>query len=134
MKRKHNEGFTLLETLIAIVVLGVVVVPVCSSLVMSFRINAKAEQLMRDQLAVSSAVETLMAEGINTGGDSSNPVEWSVAQGSENRAIKTESFSGVTVIAVKNAEYYEVTFEAGEVLVETKIRALDSAAGEGGEP
>ncbi|MBO5253726.1 MAG: prepilin-type N-terminal cleavage/methylation domain-containing protein, partial [Clostridia bacterium] len=66
MKRKHNEGFTLLETLIAIVVLGVVVVPVCSSLVMSFRINAKAEQLMRDQLAVSSAVETLMAEGIVT--------------------------------------------------------------------
>ena len=63
MKGKRNEGFTLLETLIAIVVLGIVVVPTCSSMILSFRINAKADQLLHDQLAVSSVVETLMAEG-----------------------------------------------------------------------
>lgn len=123
MKRKHNEGFTLLETLIAIVVLGVVVVPVCSSLVMSFRINAKAEQLMRDQLAVSSAVETLMAEGINK---QSTTVSWSttVTGGSEK---VTGSLSGVDIEGIRNGEdsYFEVTFKAGEVLVETEIRAIE---------
>lgn len=64
MKRRHNEGFSLVEVLVAMVVLALVVIPVCSSLVMSFRMNAKADEMMQAQLAVSSAVETLMAEGI----------------------------------------------------------------------
>ena len=64
MKGRRNEGFTLLETLIAIVVLGLVVVPTCSSMLVSFRMNAKTDQLLQDQLAVSSAVETLLSRGI----------------------------------------------------------------------
>lgn len=63
--KKHNAGYSLIETLVAIVVLGLIVVPTCTGMVMSFRINAKTEELMQAQLAVSSAVETLMAEGIN---------------------------------------------------------------------
>ena len=63
--KKNNEGFSLVEVLLAMVLLAAIVIPTCTSLVLSFRMNAKAEALMQAQLAVSSAVETLMAEGID---------------------------------------------------------------------
>ena len=64
MKRKHNEGFTLVELLVSIVILAAVVIPTCTSLVLSYRLNAKTDDLTKAQLAVSSTVETLMAKGI----------------------------------------------------------------------
>lgn len=76
--RKHNStaGFSLIEVLVAITILGLVVVPIGSSLVLSFRLNARSEQMLQAQLAVSSAVETIMAEGYDedaaTGNDSSS--------------------------------------------------------------
>ena len=63
--KKNNEGFSLVEVLLAMVLLAAIVIPTCTSLVLSFRMNAKAEALMQAQLAVSSAVETLMATKIN---------------------------------------------------------------------
>lgn len=65
MKTKHNAGFSLVEVLVAIVLLGTLVVPICSALVLTFRMNEKTDNLLRAQLAVSSAVETLLAEGIS---------------------------------------------------------------------
>lgn len=63
--RKHNQtaGFSLIEVLVAITILGLVVVPIGSSLVLSFRLNARSGDTLQAQLAVSSAVETIMAEG-----------------------------------------------------------------------
>lgn len=65
--RKHNQtaGFSLIEVLVAITILGLVVVPIGSSLVLSFRLNARSGDTLQAQLAVSSAVETIMAEGYN---------------------------------------------------------------------
>lgn len=69
---KHNGGFSLIEILVAMVLLGLIVVPITSSLLVSHRINAKTEQLLQAQLAVSSAAEILH----NGNGDiSSLPVE-----------------------------------------------------------
>lgn len=64
MNKKNNAGFSLVEVLVAIVILGILSAPVCTSLVLSTRMNVKATELLEAQLAVSSAVETLMAEGI----------------------------------------------------------------------
>lgn len=64
--KRNNEGFTLIEVLLSIVILGLIVVPICSSLVMAVRINAKAESILDAKLAVSSAVEELMASGIDS--------------------------------------------------------------------
>ena len=64
MKKKHNEGFSLVEVLVAIVILGIFVVPTCSSLIMTFQMNQKTAQMLKAQQAVSSAVETLKAKGI----------------------------------------------------------------------
>ena len=65
MKGKNNAGFSMVEVLVAIAILAGIVIPVCSSLVLSLRINAKAEMMLQARIAVSSAVETLMAEGIS---------------------------------------------------------------------
>lgn len=64
MKNKQDGGFSLIEVVLAMVILALIVVPTCSSLVLSFRVNAKTEALLQAQLAVSSAVEELMAKGI----------------------------------------------------------------------
>lgn len=64
MNNKQDGGFSLIEVVLAMVILALIVVPTCSSLVLSFRVNAKAEALLQAQLAVSSAVEELMAQGI----------------------------------------------------------------------
>lgn len=63
MKGKNNGGFSLVEILVAMAILASVVIPVCSSMLVSVRINAKAEAVLNARLAVSSAVETLRAEG-----------------------------------------------------------------------
>ena len=65
MKQTKNGGFSLIETVVAIAILGLITVPCTSGLLMSIRLNEKAQQMMQAQLAVSSAVETLMAEGID---------------------------------------------------------------------
>ena len=67
---KRNGGFSLIETLVSIVILGAMVVPTCTALVMTVKLNDKTEKMLQAQLAVSSAVETLMAEGINGSVDS----------------------------------------------------------------
>lgn len=67
MKRRNEAGFSLVEVLVAITILAAVVLPICSALVLSVRMNERTDELMRAQLAVSSAVETLMAEGISVG-------------------------------------------------------------------
>lgn len=64
MKQKHNGGFTLIEVMVAIAILGIVVVPILSGLETSLRLNKRTEALLQAQLTVSSAVEQLMAEGI----------------------------------------------------------------------
>lgn len=63
MKRKNEAGFSMIEILAAMALLAVIIIPVCTSLVLSLRINAKADAVMQARFAVSSAVEELMAKG-----------------------------------------------------------------------
>ena len=137
MKRKHNEGFTLVEMLVSIVILAAIVIPTCTSLVLSYRINAKARDMMQAQLAVSSTVEKLMAEGIDAnrvalvleknngiydfGWDSTNDVK-----------IETDDYPGVTITITedKSTEGYfslSVSDDDGFVTVTTQIRAKGGA-------
>lgn len=137
MKRKHNEGFTLVEMLVSIVILAAIVIPTCTSLVLSYRLNAKARDMMQAQLAVSSTVEKLMAEGIDAnrvalvleknngiydfGWDSTNDVK-----------IETDDYPGVTITITedKSAEGYfslSVSDDDGFVTVTTQIRAKGGA-------
>lgn len=66
-KQKHNqtEGFSLVEVMVSIAILGLVAVPMLTGLLFSFRLNQRSDEKLQAQLAVSNAVETIMAEGFN---------------------------------------------------------------------
>ena len=131
VKKKYDEGFTLVELLVSIVILAAIVLPTCSSLVLSYRMNAKTNQMMQAQLAVSSAVEKLMAEGI-----SPNKAKTAITSGSDgmydfldaNGAEGAVDFYPDVVITIakadENGAYYLVTVSDNEglVTVTTHIR------------
>lgn len=131
MNNKHNAGFSLIEVLVAIVILAAIVVPTCSSLVLSHRMNAKTEELMQAQLDVSSAVETLMAEGI----DAEN-VDWTYIKSDPDTSEITEAkgtlegdrFQGIIVTVEQIAGesyYYTITVSGAEdVSVTTAVRMV----------
>lgn len=109
-KLTHNSkaGSTLVEVVLAITILGLVSAPICSSLVLAARVNARSREVMAAQLNVSSAVERLMAEGYSVD--------------------KADDFPGVHVVAEDGTGangYYEITVSdtKGFVTVETAVKA-----------
>ena len=129
MKKKHNEGFTLVELLVSIVILAAIVLPTCTSLVLSYRMNAKTKALTQAQLAVSSAVETLMAKGITDDyltslDDFTYIVDFETMR--ESYTCTSEQFPGLLFeLSQKEGEpYFSVTVKdiEGQVEVTTYIR------------
>lgn len=122
-RKQRTAGFTLVEVIVAIAIMGLVSAPICASLVLAGRLNARSRAVMEAQLAVRTAVETLMAEGITDG-------------------IPVGDFPGVTVTVEKGNPadpYYHVTVSDKQtgslVTVDTYIREVEApkAAPEGGE-
>lgn len=137
--RKHNAGFSLVEVLVAIVLLGAMVVPICTSLVTSIRVNEKTDAMLQAQLDVSSAVEHLMATGVTetfatahlgTVTDAPQwmdvPSEWSAYSLGPEETDYIEAYSKVyfDIDEHESHAYYSVviTDKAGLVEVETSIR------------
>lgn len=129
MKNKHNEGFTLVELLISIVILAAIVLPTCTSLVLSYRMNAKTEEMMQAQLAVSSTVETLMAKGITD-----EFVEAVTESAAENGTPDgtCDEFPGLKFILTDKGDYYDLTVTDEEGMVEVTTSIRDNTTSEGG--
>ena len=116
--KQNNSGFSLVEIVVAIAILGLFAVSTCTSLVLGLRMNAKTEAMLNAQLAVSSAVETLMAEGI--------------ASDTTIRDTKKNSLENAYNVSIElNKEvdadsYYKVvvTSNNAEVVVSTFIREV----------
>ena len=122
MKVKNNAGFSLVEVVVAMAILASVIIPVCTGMMVAPKVNAKAEAMLRAKIAVSSAVETMMAEGIDPDALAEYP----------------DRFAGVNVELKKENEedtYYnvEVTDTEGLVTVTTSVHAAKPAGEEGGD-
>lgn len=114
--KQNNHGFSLIETVVAMAILGAFTVSICTCLVLSLRMNEKTSTLMQEQMAVSSAVETLMAEGIKPETGMTNDYDYSVVNGSVKIVIKPvdgKNYCDVSVISKEGN---------GNVTVNTKIR------------
>ena len=150
MKRNRNGGYSLIEILLAIVLLGAIMVPTCTSLVRSVKINDRTDEMMQAQLAVSSAVETLMAEGIvaeqiiEVEEDGDENYGWIIVEETDADGDKTtknvDRFPEVEIVTQKvtDAPYYAVTVTKTITMEDETTRELASVttyirAGGGGE-
>lgn len=118
--KQRTAGFTLVEIIVAIAIMGLVSAPICASLVLAGRINARSQAVMEAQLHVRAAVETLMKDGVTEASD----------------AYRQSDFPYVTIKTKKedagNA-YYKVTvsddFANPLVTVDTYIHAATGGGG-----
>ena len=117
--KERTAGFSLLEVVVAIAIIGLISAPICSSLILAGRINAHSQAVMEAHLNVRTAVETLMQDG--------------VTQPSDN--YRAGAFPNVTVKTVKDGEtpYYHVTVSDKHteplVTVVTYVRAVSPEGG-----
>ena len=67
--KERTAGFSLLEVVVAIAIIGLISAPICSSLILAGRINAHSQAVMEAHLNVRTAVETLMKDGVTAKSD-----------------------------------------------------------------
>ena len=106
--KRNNAGSSLVEIVAATAIMGILVGAVCTSLMFGLRLNEKTDAQLKAQLAVSSAVETLMAEGIDNANIS-------------NTSEKTINVSGNTVFIESgqhSVEYSKLDNKGNPVLDE----------------
>lgn len=117
--KERTAGFSLLEVVVAIAIIGLISAPICSSLILAGRINAHSQAVMEAHLNVRTAVETLMKNGVTEA----------------SADYCAEKFPNVTVEMVKDSKnpYYHVTVKDRHteplVTVETDIRAVSPEGG-----
>lgn len=117
--KERTAGFSLLEVVVAIAIIGLISAPICTSLILAGRINAHSQAVMEAHLNVRTAVETLMKNGVTEASDD----------------YRKEAFPNVTVKTVKDGEnpYYRVTVKDKHteplVTVETYVRAVSPEGG-----
>lgn len=118
--KERTAGFSLLEVVVAIAIIGLISAPICSSLILAGRINAHSQAVMEAHLNVRTAVETLMKDGVTA----------------ESNNYRADEFPKVTIKTKKEAgdnPYYRVTVSDKHteplVKVETDIRAVPEGGG-----
>lgn len=117
--KERTAGFTLLEVVVAIAILGLVSAPICSSLILAGRINAHSQVVMEAHLNVRTAVEILMQDGVTA----------------ESNDYRKDKFPDVKIETKKvdGKPYYHVTVWDRRtkplVKVETDIRAVPEGGG-----
>ena len=130
MKEKNNGGFSLVEVLQAMMILAANVIPVCSGILLSVRMDTRANDVLQARVAVSSAVETLMAQGITH-----ESAEYDIVE-------ETDLFPDVSIETKAEPEgadpasCYLVTVKDAKslVTVTTKIHAAPAASEENKGP
>ena len=117
--KERTAGFSLLEVVVAIAIIGLISAPICSSLILAGRINAHSQVVMEAHLNVRAAVETLMKDGVTEASDK----------------YRERDFPNVTIKTEKDGEnpYYRVTVSDKPteplVTVKTYVRAVSPEGG-----
>ena len=117
--KERTAGFSLLEVVVAIAIIGLISAPICTSLILAGRINAHSQAVMEAHLNVRTAVEILMQDGVTEA----------------NLHYRESDFPDVTIKTEKvdDKPYYHVTVSDKRteplVTVETYVRAVSPEGG-----
>lgn len=118
--KERTAGFSLLEVVVAIAIIGLISAPICTSLILAGRINAHSQAVMEAHLNVRTVVETLMKDGVTEASDN----------------YHADEFPNVTIETKKDHDsdpYYHVTVSDKRteplVTVETYVRAVSPEGG-----
>lgn len=127
-KTRANGGFTLVEVLVAIAILGVVVTSMGGCLVVSQRVNARSQNVIEERAAVTNVVEKLMAEGAVAGTET-----YHFNYGSREVIVTVTVIATAQPFSVDFSDaLFKVTVTCGDVKVLTYIHAKPSS-GTGGD-
>ena len=119
--KERTAGFTLLEVVVAIAILGLVSAPICSSLILAGRINAHSQAVMEAHLNVRTAVEILMKDGVTEKSDEYRKYEFPNVKITTKKDNSSDPYYHVTVSDRRT--------EPPLVTVETDIRAVPEGGG-----
>ena len=130
-KQKYNqtEGFSLVEVMVSIAILGFVVVPMLTGLLFSYRLNQRSNEKLQAQLAVSNAVETIMAEGFNS--------NWrkTPAEDPDNAKLYLKRFPDVSIIKIDDStsaiKFSVTSNDFSDIVVTTYARPYVAPPGGG---
>jgi len=109
MKKQQNKGFTLVEVLVAILVLAIITVPLLHSFITASRTNAKAKQVLKSTTLAQNVMEEVKAYSLEDIARQFN---------------KNGYTSDVSLVSLATAGFYEAIAngdEYEEVLTSDKI-------------
>jgi len=125
-KESKTGGYSLMEILVATIAMGVLIVTVSTSLIVSFKMNTRSNQILKAQIQVSSTIEKLMATGVSTSDAKvavlpDSPIEIKVE---EPPGVSNPPYYNVTVTykELKKSDGSELTEEKDMAQISTKIR------------
>ena len=109
IKKQSNKGFTLVEVLVAILILSIIVVPLLSAFVVSANTNAKARRTLRATTLAQNVLEELKAYSIETSAAQYN------GTGSGNAVVSAADVSYETVLHIDDV-HKALTLDADGVI------------------
>lgn len=131
--KKGRQGFSLIEVVAAITILGLVAVPVCINLVTAHRVNQKTARDMQDWLVASAAAEVLLSAGVTveyqesagiiTFRDPSDAVTADTAAGLRALGHELDSPLQISVSGLRLGEACPVSVRYGSAVIDTYVHA-----------
>ena len=106
MKERNNKGFTLVELLIAITILGIIVGPFMHSFVTASRTNAKAQQIQNATLLATNIMEEVKANSI---GDLAFQFNYPKRDDGSSRFDVMNTYTSAYELTMKNGSLQNVT-------------------------
>lgn len=110
-RQLNNAGFSLLELLVAVVVLAIVVIPLMNSFITSIRINAKSERTMDATAIAESVMEQFEAHTIEEMYKIYEKTGWDIEETPESDAEGRWLFAGTDKDTTGKLYQVEVTLD-----------------------
>ena len=126
MTMKSNAGFSLVEVMCAILILGIGIVGLTQGITASLRSNKESELQTGAALIASGQIETLRAEGFIKDGQTEGDCEDDLSLYRWKQSVKSTSIHGLheVEVVVENAKSGKTIYGLGTLLFDAPLNDL----------